>query len=718
MTRKAVVVFGLAIGIGAIVVPTAAQTPVGSAFTYQGRLTDAGQPYTGMADLTFRLFDAETVGNQVGPDFVIAGHTITDGLLTADLDFGPGAFLGDERWLALEVNGVPLGPRQPVRPAPYALFAMNAPGGGGSLWQQAGSDVFFNSGRVGIGTASPLDILHVEQTATSGTAEALARFSVSDTSGNYLLIGNSSGSDTQFDSMVKSFQSGSAGSALTFEAETNQDGTSNPPAIVINAKSTLGSMTGRPLFGVNNNGSEVLRVTHDGKVGIGTATPSARLHVGGTPGADGIRFPDGTLQVTAATGGGGGSPWLPSGSDIYYSAGMVGIGTAAPTHRLTIRSTDDNALRLIGPDGLYAHGARINFGDENNVFVEEDEDDKLYVHARLRTAFMSGFVGIGTTDPQKRLSVSEGMNIDQNNTNDGTLVSSLTFGGGSGEGIASKRTPGEGQYGLDFYTNFQKQMSITQSGDLDIVGTARANALEVTREGSTMVEAGSTILGGNMRVRNASGGVDVEFGSGFLGDGALSVHDDDGSIGILLDGGALNKGGELMIHDASGTETVKIRGGNANTPGRVTTPILEITGGSDLSEQFDVTTASGEVEPGMVVCIDPNHPGKLLLSTEAYDHKVAGIISGAGGIKPGMLMGQSGTLADGDRPVALTGRVWTWCDASSGAIEPGDLLTTSGVLGHAMKVTDGSKAHGAVLGKAMTALESGHDLVLVLVSLQ
>ena len=83
-----------------------------------------------------------------------------------------------------------------------------------------------------------------------------------------------------------------------------------------------------------------------------------------------------------------------------------------------------------------------------------------------------------------------------------------------------------------------------------------------------------------------------------------------------------------------------------------------------------------------------------------------------------MLMGQAGTVADGSHPVALTGRVYCLADASNGPIEPGDLLTTSATPGHAMKVTDYSRAQGAVIGKSMESLQSGTGLVLVLVSLQ
>jgi hypothetical protein len=157
----------------------------------------------------------------------------------------------------------------------------------------------------------------------------------------------------------------------------------------------------------------------------------------------------------------------------------------------------------------------------------------------------------------------------------------------------------------------------------------------------------------------------------------------------------------------------------------VSVKALQITGGADFAENFDVLapnnlTSKGaiEIQPGMVVAIDPNHPGKLNLSRRAYDRRVAGIISGAGDVKPGMMMKQEGTLADGKHPVALSGRVYVWVDAARGAIRPGDLLTTSATPGHAMKAGNPTKAQGAIIGKAMTGLKTGKGLVLVLVTLQ
>lgn len=151
--------------------------------------------------------------------------------------------------------------------------------------------------------------------------------------------------------------------------------------------------------------------------------------------------------------------------------------------------------------------------------------------------------------------------------------------------------------------------------------------------------------------------------------------------------------------------------------GTTRTNVLEITGGADLAEPFVVDKAH-DIQAGMVVAIAPDKPGQLQLAHKAYDRTVAGIVSGANGVNPGLTMTQEGSIADGSLPVALTGRVYCWADASSGAIAPGDLLTTSDTPGHAMKVTNHERAQGAVIGKAMSSLHEGTGFVLVLISLQ
>jgi hypothetical protein len=146
----------------------------------------------------------------------------------------------------------------------------------------------------------------------------------------------------------------------------------------------------------------------------------------------------------------------------------------------------------------------------------------------------------------------------------------------------------------------------------------------------------------------------------------------------------------------------------------VVTPVLQITGGIDVAEPFEIS--DHDAPKGTVVIIDEENPGHLKLSESPYDKRVAGIVSGANGINPGISLTQHGT-AEGQN-VALSGRAYVMADASQGAIKPGDLLTTSNTPGYAMRVTDYARAHGAVLGKAMSPLKEGKGMVLVLVTLQ
>ena len=143
--------------------------------------------------------------------------------------------------------------------------------------------------------------------------------------------------------------------------------------------------------------------------------------------------------------------------------------------------------------------------------------------------------------------------------------------------------------------------------------------------------------------------------------------------------------------------------------------VINITGGADLAEPFQMSNK--EIPKGSLVIIDEENPGQLKLSRQAYDSRVAGIISGANGINPGISLHQQGVV-EGGQNVALTGRVYALADADWGAIKPGDLLTTSDTPGHAMRVAEPSRAQGAVIGKAMSPLKSGRGMVLVLVSLQ
>jgi len=278
-------------------------------------------------------------------------------------------------------------------------------------------------------------------------------------------------------------------------------------------------------------------------------------------------------------------------------------------------------------------------------------------------------------------------------------------------------------------------------GKLDVSGNIVLNGNAKTQ---LSTNGDVTFLKGDVVVVKGRG---VEINAGDNGSGILGIGGNPNDDAVFLFGYNRDKtgtaagmwfagkdGGKLPMLKMSADSTWIEGNLGVGTPypsatldvnGTARVSVLQIVGGADFAEYFEVSeaTSSGEdatpkVEPGMVVSLDPASPGKLTLSAQAYDRRVAGVVSGAGGVKPGMVMSQKGTLADGKFPVALTGRVYCWADASQGAIEPGDLLTTSSTPGHAMKASDTAKAQGAIIGKAMTGLKEGKGLILALVTLQ
>jgi hypothetical protein len=143
---------------------------------------------------------------------------------------------------------------------------------------------------------------------------------------------------------------------------------------------------------------------------------------------------------------------------------------------------------------------------------------------------------------------------------------------------------------------------------------------------------------------------------------------------------------------------------------------VAISGGTDVAERFS-SASDQAIEPGTVVVVDVAHPGKISPSGSAYARTVVGIVSGAGGVEPGLILHQKGMM-EGPHVVAIAGRVYVKASAANGAIAPGDLLTTAGLPGHAMKATDRDRAFGSIIGKALTGLDKDTGLVLVLVNLQ
>jgi len=139
-----------------------------------------------------------------------------------------------------------------------------------------------------------------------------------------------------------------------------------------------------------------------------------------------------------------------------------------------------------------------------------------------------------------------------------------------------------------------------------------------------------------------------------------------------------------------------------------------LLGGMDCAEDFDVADPETAL-PGTVMVM--SEAGKLEPSRYSYDRKVAGVVSGAGSFRPGLILGREKSTRR-RTPIALIGKVYCRVDADLSPIAVGDLLTTSSTVGHAMKATDPARAFGSVIGKALGPLASGQGLIPVMVALQ
>jgi hypothetical protein len=241
-----------------------ATTPVGTAFTYQGALQDAGQPANGTYDFQFRLFDDSTAGGQVGPTVPVQNLAVAGGVFTALLDFGAGAFGPNARWLEIGVRPGPasdptpytiLSPRQSVTGAPVALFSLNS---GDNHWSQTGNAITNanTGGFVGINRSSPI----------TGAEYFGIQAPVNGYGGMYIATNGASG---------QPFYGYSAGSASAWHYLDGATGNWN-------------------LY----NSRLAMTVTPAGNLGLGTQAPGARLDAT-TSSGDGI---SGSSSATFSNG--------------------------------------------------------------------------------------------------------------------------------------------------------------------------------------------------------------------------------------------------------------------------------------------------------------------------------------------------------------------------------------------------------------------------------
>ena len=454
---------------------------------------------------------------------------------------------------------------------------------------------------------------------------------------------------------------------------------------------------------------------------------------------------------------------------VVDGAGQVAIGTDPPLTPLTIQGNGgtspvgmtqnqvggSSTLELTTSDSASNQASRIVFRGGNDM-----ADIEFYRGARgsetptMKIEGNSGFVGIGETNPSTALDVNgtvqataittdslsitgeffadslratAGDVVAERGASAQNLTRTLSLQGarnGSGSSFA--------KINLNNYDNADNGGTNTLGAQISAFKTSigSADLRFSTSQGGTLASHMTISSDGNVGIGTNTPDTKLTIDSGSTNDPAVRLTSSGTGFGsgiVFENTSAAGKtwslysenGGKLIFGDEDNqvaAMSIRYEAGNPVT----SVQVLEIVGGSDLAEPYDIAAAA-EVPPapGMVVSIDPEHVGKLRVAEEAYDRRVAGIISGANGVNPGLVLGQKGSVADGQLPVANSGRVWCLADAdANGAIAPGDMLTTSATPGHAMRASDAQRAFGAAIGKAMSSLDSGRGYVLVLVNLQ
>lgn len=309
--------------------------PMGTAWTYQGRLLDANGPADGLCDFEFKLFDDPCTGTQQGNTIEVNDLDVVDGYFTAEPDFGSNVFNGDARWLQIGVrpggsirNYSALSSRQKVTPTPYAL-------------QTRG--IFVNDdGNVGIGTTGPQHKLHVVRNSGTTifgytrTGTGVAGFSEGSGTGVYGFSDIEDGYAGYFSGLTYfSHRVGIGTESPTRDLHIYRDfgpaqvgivtaDTSSKAQVIFGDgagnKWTISSdnTDDNKLHFRSGHASGTPRVTfqQDGKVGIGTTNPAERLHVAGN------------LKVNGTITNGPGNVKTPIAYGIINSDGSLGSASS------------------------------------------------------------------------------------------------------------------------------------------------------------------------------------------------------------------------------------------------------------------------------------------------------------------------------------------------------------------------------------------------------
>ena len=435
----------------------------------------------------------------------------------------------------------------------------------------------------------------------------------------------------------------------------------------------------------------------DAEVGIGAAATSSKLYIVDNNGAGGY-----SLEIANAGG---------SSIDINNNAaGLTGYGV-----NMDVDGTSTKygvRMDLTGATGtgygVYQTNSTVSGRGYYASMTGTGATYGVYVANNSTTGYGGYFNNSAVTG------TTYGVYAENNSTDGYGLFALHDATTGSGPAIYGRTdSTSADAYAVHGLVNSASSSTTSAAVRAENLGPGYGVSAAATGEGSgvyaTTVD-GEAVYG----IANPSTTTEVCYGGYFVGgnsDNSRGVYAYVSGAGIGVYG--YSSGGYGGYFDTG------VAGGNAlYVVGTASVGVITIRGGADLAEHFEVASQPEQVKPGMVVMIDAEHPGGVTLARGAYNKCVAGVVSGANDLQPGMVLGQFDGQKDAS-PVALSGRVWTYVDASAAGVEPGDLLTTSDTPGYAMPVVDHGKAHGATIGKAMSRLAKGEKgLVLVLVNLQ
>ncbi len=264
----------------------------------------------------------------------------------------------------------------------------------------------------------------------------------------------------------------------------------------------------------SNDTAKVI-IDKNGNIGINTTSPTAKLHIGGTPGVDGIKFPDGTLQTTALTGSGSDGDWTISGNNMYSAvSGNIGIGTTSPQRQLHIARADYVTLVLEDEGAGTDQKKKFINTDDGSLRLGKFTDS--WDFTPQLTIDNSGNIGIGTTNPGSKLEVAGTIHSTNGGIKfpDGTLQTTAAYGGGTITGTYlevghSNYEGSAGKFTIGFLENYDPALVVHSHG--------HGGALVVTNDHiGTTVQAVNSGIGNGIYASAAEGSAGVFYKNGIV----------------------------------------------------------------------------------------------------------------------------------------------------------------------------------------------------------